>query len=103
MIAGRPTISSASSASAMVWAMRARGHSSPMPAMAWRNSSRSSALSMASLRAPISSTPYLSSTPRVARVSAVFSPVCPPMVGSSASGRSAAMIFSTMSGVIGST
>ena len=33
---------------------------------------------------------------------AVFNAVCPPMVGSSASGRSLAMIFSTISGVIGS-
>ena len=34
---------------------------------------------------------------------AVFSAVCPPMVGSSASGFSRMMIFSTISGVIGST
>ena len=34
--------------------------------------------------------------------SAVLSAVWPPMVGSSASGRSCAMIFATISGVIGS-
>ena len=31
-----------------------------------------------------------------------FSAVCPPIVGSSASGRSRSMIFSTIAGVIGS-
>jgi hypothetical protein len=35
-------------------------------------------------------------------LSAVFSAVWPPMVGSSASGRSLAMIFSTTSTVMGS-
>ena len=34
--------------------------------------------------------------------SAVLSAVCPPMVGSSASGRSFSMILATISGVIGS-
>ena len=34
--------------------------------------------------------------------SAQFSAVCPPMVGSSASGRSFSMILATISGVIGS-
>jgi hypothetical protein len=33
----------------------------------------------------------------------VLSAVCPPIVGSTASGRSYAMIFATISGVIGST
>ncbi len=67
------------------------------------NSSRFSPLRMAAASAPISSTPYFSSTPVSCRVMAVFSPVWPPMVGSSASGRSLAMIFSTNSGVPGST
>ena len=40
--------------------------------------------------------------PDASSASAVFSAVCPPMVGSRASGRSLAMIFSTISGVIGS-
>ena len=38
-----------------------------------------------------------------ARASAVLSAVCPPMVGSRASGRSVSMILATTSGVIGST
>ncbi len=77
--------------------------------MASRKSWRSSALSMASAEAPISSTRYFSSVPRLRRESAVLSAVCPPMVGSSANtmpsgtfGRSRAMIFSRNSGVIGS-
>ncbi len=53
--------------------------------------------------APISSTPYFSSTPASCSATAVFSAVCPPRVGSSASGRSRAMTCSTNSGVIGST
>ncbi len=57
---------------------------------------------MASRDAPISSTPYFSSTPWSARSSAQFSAVCPPIVGSSASGFSLAMIFSTVCQLIGS-
>ena len=53
--------------------------------MASRKSLRSSALSMASARAPISSTPYWASTPCCSSASAVLSAVCPPMVGSSTS------------------
>ena len=45
---------------------------------------------------------YFSSTPISCSFIAQFSAVCPPSVGKSASGRSAAMIFSTTSGVIGS-
>ena len=48
---------------------------------------------MASAVAPIISTPYFSSTPILRSDSAVLSAVCPPMVGSSASGRSLAMIL----------
>jgi hypothetical protein len=73
-----------------------------MRVIASLNFSRSSALSMASREAPISSTPYFSSTPSRARSSAQLSAVCPPMVGSSASGRSFSMIFSTTCQVIGS-
>ena len=115
MMAGRPTLSSASTACATPAAisylppgsfgadtMVARGFSSPIRSIASRKSARSSAISMADRWAPISSTWYFSSVPRSASASAVFSAVCPPIVGSSASGRSAAMIFSTTSGVIGS-
>ena len=67
------------------------------------NFSRSSPDWIAAMLAPISSTSYLSRTPFSASATAVFSAVWPPSVGSSASGRSLAMIFSTNSGVIGST
>ncbi len=83
--------------------MRARGVVMPILAMATRNSSRSSALAMTSASAPIISTPCFSSMPARASASPVFRPVWPPMVGSSASGRSLAMILATTSGVIGST
>ncbi len=66
------------------------------------NFSRSSALSIAFLVAPISSTPYFVSTPSRARSSAQLSAVCPPIVGSSASGRSRSMISATIGQVIGS-
>ena len=59
-------------------------------------------MSMASALAPIISTPNLASTPALSSASAVLSAVCPPMVGSSASGRSRSMILATISGVIGS-
>ncbi len=82
--------------------MRAFGHSRPIWAIAWRNSSRSSAIRIASREAPIISTPYFSSTPASASASAQFSAVWPPMVGSSASGRSFSMMRSTMRALIGS-
>ena len=66
----------------------------PIPFMVLSNNSRSSALSMASLEAPISSTLYFFNTPSLANVSAVFSPVWPPMVGKRASGLSFSIIFS---------
>src|SRR5262249_12910772 len=49
------------------------------------------------------STPYLASVPASCRATAALSAVWPPSVGSTASGRSAAMTFSSTSGVIGST
>ena len=102
MMAGRPMSSSASSACASVLIWCERGVSSPILVMALRNSSRSSALSMASAVAPIILTLNLSSTPIFFSDSAVLSAVWPPMVGSSASGRSFSMILATISGVIGS-
>ena len=83
--------------------MRLRGDSSPILSIASRNFSRSSALSMASASAPISCTPNFSSVPSRCRASAVLSAVWPPMVGSTASGRSFSMMRATISGVIGST
>jgi hypothetical protein len=80
----------------------ALGFSMPMRSIASRKSLRSSAISMASRLAPISSTPNRSSTPMSASASEVLRPVCPPMVGSSASGRSFSMMRATTSGVMGS-
>ena len=103
MIAGSPMSSSASSAcgSVLIWCERGVGR--PILVIASRNSSRSSALSMASAVAPIILTLNFSSTPILRSDSAQLSAVCPPMVGSSASGRSRSMILATISGVIGST
>lgn len=92
----------------MEWQMTERADS-PWPIF-WRTASttplkrsRSSPLLMASTLAPISSTPYLSSVPASCSEMAVLRAVWPPRVGSRVSGRSLAMIFSTYSGVIGST
>ena len=102
MIAGRPTSFSASMASASVATTRLVGMARPMLSMAWRNSSRSSARAMARRSAPINSTPCRISVSLSARAMAQFSAVCPPMVGSRASGFSFSMIRATNSGVIGS-
>ncbi len=102
MIAGSPVTSSACSASSSDFASRLFGEMRPIRSIAWRNSWRSSALAMAASLAPISSTPCAASTPPCDSAIAVLSAVCPPMVGSSASGFSRAMIFSTKAGVIGS-
>ena len=90
------------SASSIEWAMPDLAESRPMPVIASLNFSRSSAFSIAFSLAPIISTPYFCSTPWRCRSSAQFSAVWPPIVGSSASGRSLAMIFSTTCQVIGS-
>jgi hypothetical protein len=82
--------------------MVALGFSSPIRSIASRKSLRSSAISMASRLAPIISTPNFSRTPISSSASEVLSPVCPPIVGRSASGRSFSMILATTSGVIGS-
>ena len=102
MIAGSPTWSRASAASAKSLIRRERGVSRPMAVIASRNCWRSSAFSMAARSAPISSTPYFSRVPLRDRERAVFSAVWPPMVGSRASGRSRSMTLATISGVIGS-
>ena len=99
---GSPTSSTAASASASVRTTRLLGTSTPIFTIASLNFCRSSAFSITSARAPISSTPYFSSTPCFHRSIAVFSPVWPPSVGRSASGFSLTMIFSTTCQVIGS-
>ena len=91
----------------MVWQMREAAtsapHSAGRPSTTLLNDSRFSPFSIASIEAPISSTPYFSRTPAAARLIAQLSAVCPPRVASSASGRSWAITCSTNSGVIGST
>ncbi len=99
---GSPSSSTVARTSSMEWHTRLRGVSPPTCATMSLNFCRSSPRWMASMSAPISSTPYFSSTPRSCRATAVFSAVCPPSVASRASGRSAAITFSTNSGVIGS-
>ncbi len=102
MTVGKPTLFCTAQASSMLWAIPERAEPRPMRVIASLNFRRSSALSMASGLAPISSTLYLLSTPCFHRSSAQFSAVCPPMVGRMASGRSLAMIFSTVCQVMGS-
>ena len=87
-------------------AIRARplsGTSRPIDSSASRKRSRSSATWIASRDAPISRTPWRASVPSSASSTARLSAVCPPTVGNTASGRSRAMIFSTIRAVSGST
>ena len=83
--------------------MTLRADSPPSCSTIFLNCWRFSPRSIASMDAPISSTPYFSRTPALSRAIAQLSAVWPPRVASSASGRSLAMTFSTYSGVIGST
>ncbi len=87
----------------MAWQMWLRGTSAPSPVTMSLNRFRSSPDLMVSMPAPISSTPYLARMPASCSSTAAFSAVCPPSVGSTASGRSLAMTFSSTSWVIGST
>ena len=86
----------------MLCAIPERADPKPILVMASLNLKRSSALSMASGVAPISSTPCFSKTPLRHKSRAQLSAVCPPMVGKIASGFSLAIIFSTVCQVIGS-
>ena len=99
---GKPISAATASASSRLRAICDCGVSRPISRMALRNSSRSSALSMAAREAAISSTSYFSSTPSRTRSSAVLSAVWPPRVGSSASGRSFSMMRASVRQVIGS-
>jgi hypothetical protein len=78
------------------------GTFAPTLCMASLNSSRSSALRITSAVAPIISTPYFSRMPASCSAMAMLSAVWPPSVGSTTSGRSAAMTFSSTSIVMGS-
>jgi hypothetical protein len=79
-----------------------RGTSKPSASMAARNNRRSSATRMVSSRAPISLVPLSRRMPVSASLTARFNAVCPPTVGSNASGRSRSMIFATAETVSGS-
>ena len=79
------------------------GTDKPISNMACLNLSRSSAVAMASALAPMSSgVPGTPTKPRSNRAMAVFKPVCPPRVGSTASGFSRSMMRATTSHVSGS-
>ena len=104
---GKPVVFCTAQASSMLCAIPDLAEPKPILVIASLNFRRSSALSIASGVAPISSTLYLSSTPWRQRSSAQLSAVWPPMVGRMAKppavwGRSLAMIFSTVCQVIGS-
>ena len=86
----------------MSWTTMLWGISRPILSIASLNFSLSSPFSIASSFAPISSTPYFFRMPSFESFNDRFSPVWPPSVGSRASGRSLAMIFSRTSGVNGS-
>ena len=104
IMAGRPMSASTARASSMVRATPLCGSFRPISIMACLNLSRSSAVAMASALAPIiSGVPGTPMMPRLNSSMATFNPVCPPMVGSTASGRSRSMILATTSQVIGST
>ncbi len=70
--------------------------------MASAKSSRSSPHSMEAMLQPMTSTPYVSRTPACASATAQLRPFWPPMLGSSASGRSRSITRATLSTVMGS-
>ena len=72
---GKPISDCTARASSMLCAIRARAVSRPMSVMARRNSSRSSAMSIARCDAPIISTLNFSKTPSRTRSNAVLSAV----------------------------
>ncbi len=98
-----PTVAANAAASSSVRQTSEAGTSPPARRTISLNFWRSSPRWIASMSAPINSTPYCARMPASCSATARFSAVCPPSVGSSASGRSAAMTFSTNSGVSGST
>ncbi len=102
MMAGYPVSSTISVASSSDLAKPPMGTARPMRFIASANASRSSAISIDRSLAPISSTPCFSRMPARWRSIATLRAVWPPMVGSSASGFSRSMTFSTHSAVIGS-
>ena len=107
MMAGSPHSFRNSRASSRVVTVRLSGCFRPRRSTIRRNASRSSARWMTSRSAPIISTPCFCRMPLSQSAHAQLSAVWPPSVGSSASmgepsSFSLMMIFSTVSGVIGS-
>ncbi len=96
-------MSAAATQSSIVWQTTLLATSPPSSSTIFLNDSRFSPRSIASMLAPISSTPYFSSTPLASSCTAQLSAVWPPSVASRASGRSFSITFSTNSAVIGST
>ena len=97
-----PILFAIASASSGEWALPDFGMSSPSFDMAALKRLRSSARAIASASAPIISTPHSARTPERFSSIARLSAVCPPSVGSSASGFSFRMIAETESTVSGS-
>ncbi len=79
-------------ASSIVWMISERALSPPHFSTTSLNCWRSSPFSIAAMFAPMSSTSYCSRTPASSSAIAALRAVWPPRVGSSASGRSLAMI-----------
>ncbi len=103
MITGSPMPSTIASASSSEWAVPDRGTSRPISIIACLNRARSSAVAIASALAPIiSGVPGTPIRPRSNSSMAMFRPVWPPRVGSTASGRSRSMIAASTSHVSGS-
>jgi hypothetical protein len=103
MIRGNEPISSeAARASSEVLTVRDFATSRPIFTIACLKSSRSSPFEIASGFAPIISTPYLARIPFLWSSIERLRAVCPPRVGRSAEGRSAAITFSRISTVRGS-
>ncbi len=101
-MSGNPRSAPTRITSSSEWATPDFGTSMPIAVMQSLKRCRSSAFSIASSCAPISWQPYFARMPCFASWTARFSAVCPPMVGSTASGRSAARIRSAASTVMGS-
>ena len=102
IITGRPISLSFSFASSKLCAIKDFGVSSPMEFIASLNSSRFSAFDIASSLAPINSTLYSFKKPEFDISRETLRAVCPPIVGSNASGFSFSIIFFITSSVIGS-
>ncbi len=103
IIKGKPILRASSSASSTRCTTRLSGTLRPRRSIASRKRCRSSALRIEETDAPRSSTPYSSKVPLSCSSMARLRAVCPPRVGSRASGRSWRIISATVSAVRGST